>query len=147
MRRFRFSLDTLLSLRREQEQECEIALAQAVGRLVGIEKQMEEARKKGEEVFLAGGSTLEALRSRERLWQKTRADIRKLEQPRMEAGEKVAEQRGIYNQAHARKMALENLREKRRKEWRLKMKREEINRLDEAAKGAAVRKNLQGGVE
>ncbi len=145
MTQFQFSLETLLSLRREQEQECEIALSRAVGRLVNIEKQIEDAAKKGEEVFLAGGNTLELLRLRENVWQKSRQDIQKLQEPREEARQQVSKERHVYRQAHAKKMALEKLREKRKEEWKIKIKREEIKQLDEVAKGAAARMKLRGG--
>ncbi len=43
MKRFRFSLETLLSLRKEKEQECEITLAAAAGELAVIERRIDDA--------------------------------------------------------------------------------------------------------
>lgn len=147
MKRFRFSLETLLSLRKEREQECEIVLASAAGKLAVIDRRIETARKDGDSAFLAGGLTLEDLRARDRLWLKSVNDRKAMEQPRMEALEKFVDARAVYTEAHSQRAALDKLREKRMEQWKFKAKQEEVKRLDETAKGSAARRSLTGGDE
>ena len=145
MKRFRFSLETLLSLRREREQECEIVLSSAVGQLVSIDNRIEAARLAGERAFQAEGVTLDALRARDRLWLKSLGDRKALEKPRSEAVLKVDDARSLYTEAHIKWSALDKLREKRMQQWKARVKQEEIKRLDETAKGAVLRQRLIGG--
>lgn len=147
MKRFQFSLETLLSLRKEREQECEIALASAAGKLTLIENRIEAARLAGDGAFQADVVTLDDFRARDLLWMKSEKDRQNLEQPRSEAAGKVDEARTIYNMAHSERAALDKLREKRVVQWKFKAKQEEIKRLDETAKGAVVRRRLTGGDE
>ncbi len=145
MKRFRFSLESLRSLRREREQECEIILADAVGKLVSIDNRIDTARQAGEHAFLRGGMNLYELRARDRLWMKSIDDCKALEQPRLDALMKVDDARKIYTEAHSQRAALDKLRDKRKDQWKSRAKLEEIKRLDETAKGAAVRHRLTGG--
>jgi flagellar FliJ protein len=147
MKRFQFSLETLLSLRKEREQECEIALAAAAGELAKIERRIEEARSSGDRAFSTEMSTLDDFRARDLLWMKSVKDCKSLEKPRQEAAGKMNEARKKYNRAHSERTALDKLREKRMEQWKFKVKQEEIKRLDETAKGADVRKRLTGGDE
>jgi len=147
MKRFQFSLETLLSLRREREQESEIILASAVGSLVSIENRIIAARDAGENAFLTGGISIEELRARDSLWMKSLGDRKALEQPRKEASQRVDEARNVYAEAHSKRAALDKLKDKRKDQWKLRAKQEEIKRLDETAKGAAVRRRLIGGEE
>lgn len=145
MTQFQFSLETLLFIRKQKEQECEISLARAVGKLMKIENQIKQAGERGEKTFLAGGLTLEDLQIRENVWRKSLLDIKKLQKTREKAQLEVSKERSLYKKAHADRMALEKLRERRMEEWKKKIKREEIKQLDEAAKGSAARMKLRGG--
>ena len=145
MKRFQFSLETLLTLRREEEQEREIALASAVSSLISIDMKIEKARQAGEKAFSTESLSIEGLRARDLLWLKSVDDRKALEEPRREAAKRVDEARILYTEAHSRKAALEKLREKRKEQWKIQSKREEIMRLDETAKGAEVRRRLTGG--
>ena len=147
MKRFRFSLETLLNLRKEKEQECEIALAAAVGELASIDRRIDDAQRQSDEVFMAGGRTLEDLRNREVVMSHASDVIQSLQEPRELASGKVDVARNAYNEAHSQRAALDRLREKRRDQWRAGIRREEIRQLDETAKGALVRKRLTGGDE
>jgi flagellar FliJ protein len=147
MKRFRYSLETLRSLRREREQECEIKLAVAAGELLSIEKRIEAARSAGENAFLAGGITIDDLRTRDLLWLKSVNDRKALEHPRKEAAGKVDTARGVYIDAHLKRSALDRLREKRFEQWKKQMKAEENQRLDETAKGTSARRRMTGGEE
>ena len=145
MKRFRFSLETLLSLKKEKEQEREIALARATGELAILDRQISELREEGSRTFMRGAVDINELRARELLFTRTTKQIAKLAVPRRKAESKRIHARDEYAQAHAETMALERVREKRFEQWRIRARREEIKRLDEAAKGADVRRRLSGG--
>ncbi len=147
MKRFQFSLETLLSLRREREQECEIVLASAVGSLVSIDIRIDAARDAGEKAFLTQGFSIDELRARDSLWMKSLGDRKALEQPRKEASKSVDEARKVYAEAHSKRAVLDKLKDKRKDQWKFRAKQEEIKRLDETAKGVAVRRRLTGGEE
>ena len=140
MKRFRFSLETLLALRREQEQECEITLAAASGELLTIA----EARRAGEQAFESPAPGLDEMAARDRLWTKSVNDRAALAAPRAEAARKTDEARRLYTRAHIERKALERLREKRFEQWRGGVKREEARYLDESAKGAVRRRREPG---
>lgn len=145
MKRFRFSLDTLLTLRREREQECEIDLARAVGKLAEIDRRINEAAAFGERAFAFRETGLESLRARERLWTKSVADLKALERPRRDAAAVVEEKRRVYAEAHSQWAALDKLRERMFEKWRTDMRKEEARLLDETAVGTMARKRLMGG--
>ena len=147
MQRFRFSLETLLTLRKEKEQECEIALAAAVGELASIDRRIADARRHSDEVFLAGGRSLDDLRTREAVMRHASGVIDSLKEPRELASGRVDVARQAYNEAHSQRAALDRLREKRRDQWKAGIRRDEIRQLDETAKGALVRRRLTGGDE
>ena len=144
MKRFRFSLDTLLALRREQEQECEIALAAASGELLTLDGRIAEARRAGEHAFESPAPGLDEMAARDRLWTKSVNDRAALAAPRAEAARKTDEARRLYTRAHIERKALERLREKRFEQWRGAVKREETRYLDESAKGAVRRRHESG---
>jgi len=145
MKRFRFSLETLLSLRREKEQEREIALAAATGRLVDIDRRIAAARAVGERAFSEIDGDLDALRLREALWAKSVNDQRALQEPRRDAASDLEAAREAYAEAHSERAALDRLKQRRREQWKKQVRRDEIRSLDEAAKGTAARKRLTGG--
>jgi len=144
MKRFRYSLETLLSLRREREQECEIELANASSELMSVENRIESARIAGDRAFLITCANMNDMVARENLWLKSHNDQKALEKPRAEAAKKIENARVHYHDAHSRRVALDRIREKRLRQWRKKVKKEEINRLDETNNAASMRQRLWG---
>ena len=145
MKKFRFSLDALLTLRREREQECEMELARAVGKLAEIDRRMQAAAEAGERAFAVRETGLDSLRARELLWTKSVADRKALERPRRDAAVAVEAKRRVYTEAHSQWAALDRLRESMFEKWRCEMKKEENRMLDETAVGTMARKRLAGG--
>ena len=145
MKKFRFSLETLLMLRKEKEQECEIVLARAAGELSAVRRRINEATEAGERVFQKQWTSLEDLRSREIVLLKSINDRKKLEKPLQEASRKVDEARVEFTKTHAQRSALDKLKDKRKDQWKTHARREEIKQLDETTKGAEVRRRLRGG--
>ena len=145
MKRFRFSLETLLSLKKEKELEREILLARATGELAVLDRQISMLRDEGSRTFMKGAVDIDEMRARDLLFTRTTKQIVKLKVPREKAESKRIHARDEYAKAHAEAMALERVREKRFDQWRVLAKREEIKQLDEAAKGADIRRRLSGG--
>ena len=145
MKRFRFSLETLLSLKKEKELEREISLARATGEVAVLDRRISVLRDEGSRTFMKGAVDIDEMRARELLFARTTSQIVKLAVPREKAESKRILARDEYTKAHAETMALERVREKRFGQWRILAKREEIKQLDEAAKGADVRRRLSGG--
>lgn len=144
MKQFQFSLETLLSLRREKERVCEIALAQRVGELHRINARIEAARRIGMEAFEYSMHSLDDLILREGRWNKSMNEEKALESSKIGAIRKVDEAREKYNEAHALKLSLERLKDKQLARWRQKVQREEIKRLDETAMSIVRKKSLVG---
>ena len=134
MKRFRYSLDTLLALRREREREREIALAAAAGALSRIDLQIARLSDSGTRIFLTGGGEFEDLKMRERYYARSIKEIQKLTVPREQAEQAWKESSEAYAEAHRERLALDRVKEKRREEWRRELKREEILLLDETAR-------------
>lgn len=144
MKKFRFSLETLLFLRREEEQESEIALAKAAGELKAIENCIDEARLAGDEAFTQEIRTLDDLIVRDRIWMKSVNDRKALEVSRKKVAGRFEEARKVYIEAHIRRNTLDRLKKKRFERHRKDMRREEIHHLDEAARRAVSKDILMG---
>ena len=147
MKRFRFSLETLLAIRWEKEQESEIALAAASGQLQAIDQSISEARRAGDEAFKSPAADLDAMAARDRLWAKSVNRCAALAAPRAEAARRVDKARSVYTEAHIERTALERLREKRFEQWRGDMKRKEAALLDENARGILLRRRRSEGMQ
>lgn len=137
MKKFRFSLETLHFLRKEEEYERKIILARAVGELVHIDKCIEQTWLAVEEAFSRPATSLEALQGRERILIKALNDREKLQNKRSSAALKVDETRQHYVEALAQRKSLDRLKEKRFEQWKKVARRREINFLDEVAKNGA----------
>ncbi len=144
MKRFRFTLETLLNLRREKEQECEITLARAAGKLKMIEKEIEAVRQTGDEVFTQKIETLDDLQARDRIWLKMVNELKKLEVSRQEAFSHYETAGKQYREAYMQHKTLDRLKERRLEHWKGTAAREEINQRDEVARGVGRRRRVMG---
>ncbi|OQX29021.1 MAG: hypothetical protein B0D92_05985 [Spirochaeta sp. LUC14_002_19_P3] len=142
MKKFQFTLEALLHLRREKERLCEIALAKSVGKLKLIDDDILAAKDRGNAVFTQKMSTLDDLRLRERIWLKSINDQKRLATARAEALPQFEEDRKKYTEAHTQRYALDKLKAKQHERWKKTCTREEIARLDEAGKGMIKRQSL-----
>ena len=148
MKRFRFTLEQVLNLRKHEEREWELKLAAATAECVKImnrinEKQMEK-RKTLKDDF---SRDFVLMRSRclylSRLEQQT-AELERLLKGREEEREKI---RKIYIEHAKRRKVLEKLREHREAEHRKAVRKEETKRLDEISSSAFVRKRNNQSTE
>jgi len=141
MKRFRFSLAALLSLRREQTRKSEFLLATELGKLMAIKNRIRKAGEAGDSALLSSGANLDELRMRENLLRKA-LNERETLKPRLAEAEKSVERvRHTYMEDRSKSAALEKLRERRRYYWNSRIKQEEIKNLDEIAKGTVSRLN------
>lgn len=147
MKKFQFSLESLLGLRRQQEQDREIELGKAVRELSLIEEKLAAAQALGEAAFKVPALTLLEMQARERLWTKSISDIDALGEPRSEALNRVEVARLAYVDAHIACTALERLKDKRFAQWKNKLRKKEIRNLDEAAKMHLLKHHTAGGME
>jgi len=140
MKKFRFPLAALLSLRKQQTQKCEFLLAAELGKLSMIKSQIENIRINRDKAFSIARAELDDLRMREALLRKALNEHKVSEMKLKEARKKVEEARLAYQRVRTKSSALEKLEEKRRHYWKLQVRKEEIKNLDEIAKGGYVAK-------
>ncbi|VDA99341.1 hypothetical protein S1OALGB6SA_409 [Olavius algarvensis spirochete endosymbiont] len=145
MRKFRFSLAALLSLRKERTRECESLLASELGKLAMMKNQIENTRRAEAKALFASRANLDELRVREHLLRKTLNERKVLKTQLIETEKKVEEVRHAFLEARSKSAALEKLREKRKNHWISTVKKEELRNLDETARGAALRLDVTGG--
>jgi flagellar FliJ protein len=136
MKRFTFSLEKVLELRKFSEQEAKIELGRAVGILNGLERRIEELAierfKAAAEQFSPGNS---AAVMRQYMFYILRLDGTKEEllKEAALAAQKVEEAREVFLEASRELKVLKKLREKREKEYKKETLAEEAKMLDERA--------------
>lgn len=131
MKRFRYSLETILELRLEEEQEAEINLGKAVGEWNLLNEQRMQRLGVKERSRSAGPvSSADLIQSGLYLARIDReiADL----QSRMDGMEpRLEELRAVYREARAKREGLDKLKEKRRSEYKEAWKRSEAHMLDD----------------
>ena len=131
MKRFQYSLETILELRLEEEQEAEIRLGKAVGEWNLLnEKRMQRLAVK--EKHRTGPRVSSADLIQNGLYMaRIDSEISDL-QSRMDGMEETLETlRAAYREARAKREGLDKLKEKRRSEYKELNKRAEAHALDD----------------
>lgn len=131
MRRFKFNLEKILQLRKFREEECKLALGQAVSLLNKIEIDIKETAVKKH-----AASSKRFLNVAEiALWDNyvTRLDQQadKLIEQAAKAQAVVEEKRALYLEARTELKAMEKLKEKQKKEYRGETLNNEITQIDD----------------
>ena len=131
MRRFRFNLEKILQIRKYREEECKIALGQAISVLNEIESEIKKTAFKHHNAALNRFENTGEMLS----WD---IYILRLEQQAQTLAEKAAraqmvveEKRDIYLEASRDLKAMEKLKEKQLKEYRKEMFDNQMNEVDE----------------
>lgn len=131
MKRFQFTLETILELRLEEEQEAEMILGKAMGEwnLLNDKKKQREAIKEKNKISPIGDSQ-DFLQNGLYL---TRIDqeIQKFQEDMDSREEHLEELRDKYREARARREGLDKLKEKRKEEHNEIRKRVEAHSLDD----------------
>ena len=146
MRRFRFRLQAVLRLRQQFERRARQDLAAAMGRVAGIDRQIEAASQglhDCEDQAARWGSVGQLARALETGLRRHRW---RLEQQRQQAERDVESARANYHEQVRDLRTLRQLRDRRRSEWLDEVQREEQAELDElsALRAAKVRREGEG---
>jgi flagellar FliJ protein len=147
MKRFHFSLEKVLELRKYREQETKIELGRAIGILSEIENNIKalalDRHRAAGERFARENSTADIL-----AWD---AYIMRLDQTRdklledaAKAEQLVEEKRAVYIEASRDRKVIDTLKEKRQKEYRKERFAEEMRELDDVSGGARAREAARG---
>jgi flagellar FliJ protein len=131
MRRYKFNLEKILQLRKFKEEECKLALGQAISALNMIENEIKmTALKRHNATELRYENPGEML-----LWENyiLRLDLeaQKLAEKAAQAELVVEEKRALYLEAQRDLKAMEKLKEKQQKEYRKEMLNAEMNEVDD----------------
>ena len=146
MRRFRFRLERLLAIRRYREQEWELALASATGKVIAMHRRIRESQDGmvrslgfGNRVGSTAALDLEAIVSAERYRAGMQARIRSLEAELVLQEAELEKVRAGYLEASRRRKVLDKLKERQADAYRRGQMREQIAVLNEIATSRAVR--------
>jgi len=131
MRRFKFNLEKILQLRKFKEEECKLALGQAISALNKIESDIKEtAIKRHNAAGQRFSNPLEMV-----TWDNYIFRLDKegelLAERAAQAEIVVEEKRELYLEAQKELKAIEKLKEKQHKEYRKDMMNKEMHQVDE----------------
>jgi flagellar FliJ protein len=135
MKRYKFNLEKILQLRKFKEEECKLALGQAISALNMIENEIKQtALKRHNATTQRYGNPGEML-----LWENyiLRLDLeaQKLTEKAAQAEIVVEEKRALYLEAQKDLKAMEKLKEKQQKEYRKEILNAEMNQVDDITAG------------
>ena len=133
MKRFNFSLQKILQLRKYREEESKIELGRAIGVLSEIENRIKtnaSTRVSAAAQRFADAGNSAAMAAWEHYIIRLDQEAEKLVKEAAQAELVVEEKRAIYLEASRKLKAIEKLREKREKEHRKKMFAAETAELD-----------------
>ena len=141
MKRFAFSLEKVLKLRKYHEDEAKIELGRAVGVLAELESRilaLAEERARAAAAQFSPEHT--ATMIQQYMYYLLRLDNTKeqLLQEAALAELKVEEARDLFLEASRERKVLDKLREKRQKEYHKLMLKEEANALDDISRRRAI---------
>jgi flagellar FliJ protein len=131
MKRFKFNLEKIMQLRKFKEEECKIALGQAVSFLNKIENDIKETALKKHNAASLRFSNVDETASWEIyiLWLDQQAD--RLTEQAAQAQIVVEEKRALYLEAQKDLKVIEKLKEKQQKEHKKEMFNYEMNEVDD----------------
>ena len=131
MRKFSFSLQKVLQLRKFREDECKIALGQAVSILNEIEKKIKETALKRHNASLQRFADAGQMASWDNYIIRLEQEAEKLAVQAAQAELVVEEKRALYLEASRDLKVIEKLKEKREKEYRKERLNYEIAEADD----------------
>jgi len=131
MRRFKFNLEKILQLRQFKEEECKIALGQAISALNIIENEIKQTALKRHSAALMRFVDVEEIASWERYVIRLDEQAKQLTEKAAQAEMVVEEKRALYLEASKDLKAIEKLKEKQKREYRKEMLDYEIAQVDD----------------
>jgi flagellar FliJ protein len=130
MKRFKFNLEKILQLRKFKEEECKLALGQAVSFLNKIENDIKETALKRHAASSLRFSNVAEIASWEIYILRLDQQADRLTEQAAKAQIVVEEKRALYLEAQRDLKAIEKLKEKQQKEHRKEMFNNEMNKVD-----------------
>lgn len=145
MRRFRFRLEQLLTLRQHKEREWELKLARATGICLKIQRRIQEIdeliSKTIEFLFKPDAISDYAYRISSELYMARLRNERRNRKEELAKREKEREEvQKIYLEHSKKRKVLEKLKEKQEEEYYSLMKKEEFKTMDDINNGVFTRK-------
>jgi flagellar FliJ protein len=130
MKKFNFPLQKVLQLRKFREEECKIALGQAIGILSGIESKLTETAIMRSYALSERFSDSGQIPAWNNYIIRLDQEADRLTEQAAKAELVVEEKRSLYLEASKELKAMEKLKEKREKEYRKEMAAYEMAELD-----------------
>ncbi|GHV67440.1 hypothetical protein AGMMS49928_04420 [Spirochaetia bacterium] len=147
MKRFNFTLEKLLEMRKFRERETEIELGRAMGILQNIENRLKDLAIQLSEAagqrFLPQ-NTLEVIQSYNTFISRLELTRDNLLKEAAEAETKVEEARVIYLEASRDRKVLDKLKERQQKEYKKAAAAAETKTLDDISGGVMARRAAAG---
>ena len=145
MKHYQFSLETLLSFRRDAERRSALLLSEAVNSVKSIDQKIKEQNDRKNYAFTKTCNTLELMRLRENIWHASVNQIKHLKNIRENAAEKLEKAQANYNEAYRNRQSLERLSNKRKIEWNKKRRKRQEIILDDLSGRMKLNSGQDGG--
>ena len=147
MKRFRFSLEKILDLRKHREREAEVELGRAIGELTEIENKIKtlalEKTRAAKERFSLNNTIME-IQSYELYIVRLDHSRDRLLEEAAKAELKVEAARTVYLEASRDRKVFDKLKEKQETEYRREMLIEDTKVLDDVSGGVRARQMVSG---
>ena len=148
MKRFHYSLEHLLSLRKHAERDAEMALAEVISRRQELEARGRELKSELDlPVTRAASGTVDMAREQARGYYRVRieGELSRISEQLSHVDSELESARAVFSEKRKARQVLERLRELREVEhYRLEHKREE-SELNDIIGSRAARVNASGG--
>jgi len=131
MKRFKFNLEKVLQLRKFKEEECKLALGQAISALNLIENDIKTTALKRHNAAASRFTDTIEMISWDNYINRLDQEAEKLAEKAAQAEIVVEQKRALYLEAQKELKAIEKLKEKQQKEYRKEMLDYEMNQVDE----------------
>ena len=131
MKKFNFRLEKVLQLRKFREEECKIALGQAISALNIIENNLKETAVKRHHAAMNRFQDTGQITAWEMYILRLDHEAQQLEEQAAKAELVVEERRELYMEASRDLKAIEKLKEKRQLEYRKEMEDYEMSEIDD----------------
>ena len=131
MKRFSFSLQKVLQLRKFKEEECKLALGQAISILNNIENKIKETAVKHHHASSQRFADAGQIAAWDNYIIRLEQEAQRLTEQAAQAQLVVEEKRALYLEASRDLKAIEKLKEKREKEYRKEMFDLEMAEMDD----------------
>jgi flagellar FliJ protein len=131
MKRFTFRLEKVLQLRKFKENECKLALGQAISVLNKIENDIKTTAMKKHNAIEQRFISPQDMASWDLYVLRLEQEAEKLAQKAAQAEIVVEEKRSLYIEAQKEVKAIEKLKEKRQKEYRKEMMNLQMAEVDD----------------